>query len=175
MFLMFVLIMQYLLIVIITFLSLATPVLAKDEPSAFRSTTFPVPRFVSLSSDEVYVRTGPGPRYPVKWMFKKEGLPVEIILEYDNWRKIRDYDGEIGWVHQSLVSGKRSAIVSKDDLTPIFKKANLNSAIVAYLEPSLVVDVERCGLQWCQVNTQGHEGWIVKTVLWGVYEAEKFD
>src|SRR3977135_3649158 len=71
----------------------------------------PLPRFASLRSDEVNVRTGPGTRYPVDWVFKRKGMPVEIVAEYENWRKIRDWQGASGWVHQSLLTGKRSFII----------------------------------------------------------------
>src|SRR5262245_5050819 len=67
----------------------------------------PIPRFASLRSDEVNVRSGPGTRYPVEWVFKRKSMPVEIVAEYDIWRKIRDWQGASGWVHQSLLTGKR--------------------------------------------------------------------
>ncbi|HKH69397.1 MAG TPA: SH3 domain-containing protein, partial [Reyranella sp.] len=63
----------------------------------------PIPRFASLRSDEVNVRTGPGPRYPIDWVFKRKAMPVEIVAEFENWRKIRDWQGASGWVHQSLL------------------------------------------------------------------------
>src|SRR5215471_20860346 len=71
----------------------------------------PIPRFATLKSDEVNVRTGPGSRYPVDWVFKRKGMPVEIVAEYEVWRKIRDWQGASGWVHQSLLTGKRSFII----------------------------------------------------------------
>ena len=97
------------------FFLLSAPVFAEKQPEsqkeskAFRSTEYPLPRFVSLRSDEVYVRTGPGQKYPVQWIFRKKDVPVEIILEYDVWRKVKDYDGHEGWVHKTLLSGKRTS------------------------------------------------------------------
>src|SRR5919204_606278 len=87
--------------------------LAADPPSnnQRKGSGLPLPRFASLRSDEVNVRTGPGTRYPVDWVFKRKGMPVEIVAEFENWRKIRDWQGASGWVHQSLLTGKRSFII----------------------------------------------------------------
>ena len=74
------------------------------------SSGLPIPRFVSLSADKVFVRTGPALRYPIKWVYQRENMPVEIIQEFDTWRKIRDMDGDDGWVHQSLLSARTPAI-----------------------------------------------------------------
>src|SRR5690606_13563935 len=73
---------------------------AQGDP--FHSSPYPIPRFVSLASDEVNVRTGQGPKYPVKWVYTTKNRPVEVILEYDAWRKVKDMDGEQGWVHGTL-------------------------------------------------------------------------
>ena len=86
---------------------------AETEKDAFRSTPYPLPRYVSLASDQVYVRAGPGSRYPIQWEFRKKGLPVEIVLEFDTWRKIKDYEGQEGWVHQSLLSGRRTGLIRR--------------------------------------------------------------
>ena len=81
---------------------------------AGRSTGLPLPRFVSLAADRVNVRFGPGKQYPINWVFARKGLPVEIIEEFDTWRKIRDYDGEEGWIHSSLLSSRRTIMVTGD-------------------------------------------------------------
>src|SRR4026209_512491 len=79
----------------------------KSTSTQRKGSGLPLPRFASLRSDEVNVRTGPGPRYPIDWVFKRKAMPVEIVAEYENWRKIRDWQGASGWVHQSLLSGQR--------------------------------------------------------------------
>jgi len=90
------------------FLPMSIPAYAQGaDSSAFRSTELPLPRFVSLRSDKVFMRFGPGKQYPIKWVYERKWLPVEIILEFDTWRKIRDHAGEEGWVHQSLLSDRR--------------------------------------------------------------------
>src|SRR6476619_5929968 len=100
----------------------------------------PLPRFASLRSDEVNVRTGPGSRYPVDWVFKRKAMPVEIVAEYENWRKIRDWQGASGWVYHSLLSGKRSFIVAAKPAS--VHKTPANSAeVVAKLEPEVTGEI----------------------------------
>src|SRR5215475_1432117 len=83
----------------------------KSVTNQRKGSGLPIPRFASLRSDEVNVRTGPGPRYPIDWVFKRKGMPIEIVAEYENWRKIRDFQGASGWVYQGLLTGKRSFII----------------------------------------------------------------
>lgn len=158
------------------FLSGSVVFASEDEKSsAFRSTEYPLPRFVSLRSNEVYVRTGPGQKYPVQWIFRKKGIPVEITLEYDVWRKIKDYDGHEGWVHKTLLTGKRYGFIQGDENVSIFRKPTNNSRIQAYLEPEVLVALDECDGQWCRVNADGYKGWLRQSLIWGVYEAENFD
>lgn len=142
---------------------------------AFRSTEYPLPRFVSLRSNEAYVRTGPGRKYPVKWVYKRAGIPVEIVLEYDVWRKIHDFDGEKGWVHKSLLSGNRTAFILGEELVGLYKKPSQDSRVRAYLQPNLLVSVEGCDDGWCRVEAREYSGWLKQSTIWGVYEAENFN
>lgn len=161
----------------IIFLLFTGTAFAQDNP--FRSTDLPLPRFVSLRDDPVNVRTGPGQRFPVKWVFRQQGLPVEVILEYESWRKIRDYEGEVGWVHQILLSGKRGALVSGEENAPLYRRRGGGTA-VAKLEPGVLLSLEACEAGWCRaglVDSVGktYKGWIEIKYLWGVYEGENFD
>lgn len=148
---------------------------AKSVPEAFRSTPYPIPRFVSLRAKEAFVRTGPGKKYPVKHVLKKRGLPLEIILEYENWRKIRDVDGDEGWVYQSLISGRRMALVGGDDDIKLYKKPRENSSINAILKPMVLLRVPECDGAMCYVEVGEYEGWVKQSAIWGVYASEKFD
>lgn len=140
----------------------------------------PLPRFVSLKSDDVNVRRGPGQGYDVSFTFVKEGLPVEITQEFDNWRKIRDSEGSEGWVFHSLLSGKRTALVapwttaSDPGPFPTRLSADPASTVVAYLQPKVIADVEQCRDGWCLVSGSGFRGWIEQDRLWGVYPDEDF-
>lgn len=149
--------------------------MAQEESSAFRVTAFPLPRFVSIGSDEVFVRSGPGQRYPVEWVYKKKAVPVEIILEYDVWRKIRDFDGQVGWVNHSLLSGKRTAFISTAAQISLHKKPTPNALVLALLDPKVLVEVEECSAGWCSVDASGYRGWVEQKNLWGVYESEEFN
>lgn len=139
------------------------------------SSGLPIPRFVSLASDKVFVRTGPALRYPIKWVYQREHLPVEIIQEFDTWRKIRDMDGDDGWIHQSLLSGDRYAVV-KGEANVTLQRAPVKEARpLAQLEPTLVARVNECKWEWCQLTTEGYTGWAERKFLWGIYDSEDFD
>jgi len=146
---------------------------ARANPSGL-----PIPRFVSLKASRVNVRIGPGENYEIAWVFTRPGLPIEIIQEFDNWRRIRDSDGTVGWVFHSLLSGKRTAVVapwSEADPRPIRSSASTQSAISAYLEPGVLADIELCGGGWCQLSGDNFDGWIAQDQLWGVYPNEEID
>lgn len=142
-----------------------------------RGTGLPLPRFVSLKSDDVNVRQGPGQEYDVAFTFVRRGLPVEIVQEFDNWRKIRDSEGDEGWVFHSLLSGERTALVAPWEPGGQFaahSSARAEATVVAYLQPRVVANVEQCTGTWCRVSVQDHAGWIEQERLWGVYPDEKF-
>lgn len=157
-------------------LSLLQPVLAADDAAGLpRATALPLPRFVSLKADKVYIRTGPSLHYPIKWIYKREGMPVEITQEFDAWRKIRDAEGDEGWVHQSLLSGERTVMVSAPDLVPMREDARDGARMTARLEPRVIAHVEKCSGAWCRVATGGYKGWIERNSLWGIYATEELN
>jgi len=150
-----------------------------DKKEMFSSTGLPIPRFVSLSKQITNVRAGPGQQYPIRWVYKKQGLPVEVILEYDHWRKIRDHEGSEGWVYKTLISGKRTALIQGEGLVKAYdrnplKKPQKAKAVMA-LEPLSLVDIDTCDGAMCFIEVPNISGWIERKSLWGVYEDEKFD
>ena len=151
---------------------------AAAQERGMRATDLPLPRFVSLKSNSVNVRRGPGQDYDVVFTFVRAGWPVEITQEFDNWRKIRDAEGSEGWVFHSLLSGERTALVAPwqpDGQLAAHSKGDGDAAIVAYLEPKVVAHVERCDGAWCLVSGTGFRGWMEQESLWGVYPNEKFE
>jgi SH3-like domain-containing protein len=156
-----------------------TAVLA-PTPAAAQATRegpsgLPLPRFVSLKSSRVNVRRGPAQDHEVAWVFVRAGLPVEITQEFENWRKIRDWEGEEGWVFHSLLSGRRTVMVTPwqtAENAALRKTADPKAEIVAYLEPSVVAEVSRCDGAWCRISGETFEGWIEQDRLWGVYPGE---
>src|SRR5664279_2976014 len=134
---------------------------AKD--SAQTTSGLPVPRYVSLKSDHVNVRAGPTKDNDVAWVYTRSGLPVEITAEYENWRRVRDSEGAEGWVYHSLLSGRRTAVVTmknKDDLASIYDSPDPTSAVAAKLQAGVVAQVKRCTKSWCRVIGPGFDGWI---------------
>ncbi len=140
--------------------------------SAPRSTNLPLPRFVSLRTDPINMRTGPGVRYPVDWVYGRRGLPVEVVAEFDTWRRINDPDGADGWIHTSMLSARRTAVVS-GGLRPIRRTSEDEGELLARLEPGVVVSIQRCPAgSYCRVEAAGVQGWVRRDHLWGVYADE---
>jgi SH3-like domain-containing protein len=138
----------------------------------------PVPRFVSLKSDKVNVRGGPNRDQDVRWVYTRAGMPVEITAEFENWRRIRDWEGSEGWVYHSLLSGKRTAVVVpdlKDELVPLYERANPESAVVAKLQAGVQGALQACTGAWCEFRGKGFDGWIRQDRLWGAYPNEKVE
>jgi SH3-like domain-containing protein len=156
---------------------MATPAASQAAGSA---SGLPVPRFVSLKSDKVNVRGGPTKDHEVTWMYTRSGLPVEVTAEFENWRRIRDWEGSEGWVYHSLLSGRRTAVVTpkakgKDDLILLHESANAQSAVAAKLQAGVLGTVKRCSNGWCRLTGEGYDGWVQQERLWGVYPDEKVD
>lgn len=147
----------------------ALPAYAEEDPK--EGSGLPVPRFASLKSDNVFARTGPSMDYPIRWIYKKEGLPVEIVQEFDVWRKIKDPDGGTAWVHKILLSGQRTAIIKGKDIVTMWGKDD-GSHPVAKLEPKAIVHVQECAETFCKIDSVPFKGWVEKKSLWGVYPSE---
>jgi SH3-like domain-containing protein len=133
-----------------------------------------LPRFASLRAGEVNVRTGPGVRYPVEWVFVYRHMPIEIVAEFDTWRKVRDWQGTEGWVHRSMLSGRRTAIVTTGRRS-IRDVPVRDARVIAEVEERVVGRLLKCQPQWCRVEIAGFRGWIRRAVIWGVYDGETFD
>jgi len=134
----------------------------------------PIPRFASLNSDEVNVRVGPGVKYPISFVLKKTGLPVEIVKEFDVWRQVQTFEGDKGWVHQSLLSGSRRVVI-KDYTRTVYKRPKVLSRAVVKLQPGVIAKLHGCKNEWCKIESSGYEGWIERDYLWGVYPNEIFE
>ena len=151
---------------------------AAGETAAGSSSGLPIPRFVSLKPDKVNVRGGPTRDHDVTFVYTRAGLPVEITAESDNWRRIRDWEGSEGWVYHSLLSGRRTAVVTPKDktaLVPLYDQADKTGAVVAQLQAGVLATVKRCTGTWCRIVGHGYDGWVVQEQLWGVYPNEKVE
>lgn len=136
-------------------------------------TGLPLPRFVSLRSDEVNMRTGPGRRYPVEWVYRRQGLPVEVIAEFDTWRRVRDWQGIDGWMHSSVLSSERYVVVT-GDIRILRTEDDPDSPPVARAEVGVIARLLECpeGTHMCRVDIDGVSGWLRRDEFWGVYEGE---
>jgi SH3-like domain-containing protein len=136
----------------------------------------PVPRFVSLKTARVNVRRGPSRSHQVSWVYTREGLPVEVVAEFENWRRVRDSEGEEGWVYHSLLSGTRTALVApwaKEGQLKLHRRPDESSAVVAYAEPGVLTTLRRCADDWCEVRVGNVAGYMPQEHLWGVYPGEE--
>ena len=146
------------------------------------STGLPIPRYVSLKSDEIKMRVGPGKKYQTSHIYECRHHPVKVIAEFDNWRKIEDENKTQGWIHQSLLSGIRYVIIENNSLiikkdlrqklsknhSLIFKAPDENSPLIVKVEFGVLARVVKCEKFWCKVSIQNYTGWIRKANIWGV-------
>lgn len=135
------------------------------------ATGLPLPRFVSLRASEINLRIGPGTRFPIDWVYRRPGLPVEIINEHDNWRQIRDHENTVGWVHMSMLSSRRGLLVV-GEMRILRRDADEASQALAYLEPGVVGQLDHCERSWCRVDVAGLSGWLSRDAIFGLYAGE---
>lgn len=152
--------------------------LAEEAPRQLGPSGLPIPRFVSLKAEKVNVRRGPSSDHAVAWVFQRKGLPVEIVAEFENWRRVRDSDGEEGWILQNMLAGKRTAVIApwkKGQSVPVHAKPAAGAGLVAQMDAGVVAEVSSCDGAWCELNAGGYDGYVEQTQLWGVYPGEKVD
>ena len=137
----------------------------------------PVPRFVSLKSDKVNVRKGPSTDQSIVWVFSRAGLPVEVIAESDNWRRVRDSEGADGWVFHSLLSARRTVLVAPwakgEERVPLYSSKSTNSRAVAELQSGVLGNIVTCDGSWCELSVDDYSGYAQQDQLWGVYRGEE--
>lgn len=139
------------------------------------STGLPLPRYASLKSSRVNLREGPSRDHRASWVFQRAGLPVEIVAEFETWRKIRDSEGTEGWVMQALLSGRRTALVKpwvKQETLSLLASPNEKSEPTARLQSGVLCNVKKCDGSWCRVYGENFDGYMAQSNLWGVYPNE---
>ena len=139
-------------------------------------TKLPMPRFASLKTDRVNLREGPSKEHATKWVYERAGLPVEITAEFEIWRKVRDSEGIEGWVLHSLLSGRRTALVTpnkKGENSKLYARASTSADLAATLQSGVIVNIRNCDGAWCLVDGDGFKGYMEQEKLWGVYPGEK--
>jgi SH3-like domain-containing protein len=133
-----------------------------------------LPRFAALRADEVNMRAGPGTRYPIEWTYQRRELPVEIVREFELWRRIRDMDGTEGWVHQSNLTGRRTFVVTGQERV-LRRRPEESANVVARLKPGVLGRIRLCAASesWCEVQVGEHRGWLRRTEFFGVMPEEE--
>ena len=122
--------------------------------------------FVSIKSNKANLRIGPSVDYPIEWVYIQKNIPVEVLEQYEQWYKIKDIDGTTGWMHKSLLSNKRYFIVIKTTL--IYTNPRKTSKIRAYVDPRVIGKLINCENEWCKVQVQDINGWMIKDYIWGI-------
>ncbi len=151
--------------------SIASPS-SRDE-RALGNSGLPLPRFVSIAQNKANVRRGPGEDYPLLWQYTRIGLPLEIIAEYGQWRQIRDHENAEGWMHARLLRGERSIRVRElVEALPLRSRPAAAAGTVALIQSGSVGRLKDCKANWCEVDVGGHDGWLPRDMLWGVYRFE---
>lgn len=133
-----------------------------------------LPRYASLDRNEVYLREGPSYQHRILWIYRKKGLPVKIIAQYDVWRRVQDWQGSIGWIHSSMLSDARTVIVMAKKQAPIRENLGPGGKILALAKPGVIAKLEACRATACEVSASGTDGWIDKKNIWGVSASERF-
>ena len=166
--------MKALLLSLLTAILLINPAAAPDTPDESES-GLALPRMVSLRSNLINARSGPGARYPIEWVYMQKGAPVEIVAEFELWRKIKDWQGSESWVHKSMLSGKRSIKMSTPGENNIYDRPDYASAVIAKAEDEVVGTVKKCpaASQFCLIDFGSVEGWVPRSNFFGVYAKEE--
>ncbi|MEM6478381.1 MAG: SH3 domain-containing protein [Pseudomonadota bacterium] len=143
------------------------PALASEEVKRGSETNFPIPRFVSLKATEANIRRGPSLSHRIDWVFTRRDMPLQVTAEHGHWRRVRDRDGQGGWIHYSLISGSRTVLV-EEDMLGLFPRPAPEGQVIARLELGVLARLGKCTELWCKVTAGGYKGWVPKTSLWGV-------
>ena len=153
-----------------------SPVRAQG-PADEGETGLTIPRVVSLRSNHINARSGPGARYPIEWVYMQKSAPVEIIAEFELWRKIKDWQGSESWVHKSMLSGKRSVKVITPGENNVYAKDDFKAKIIAKVEDEVVGEIEKCPVNnsFCKIKFASITGWVPRQNLYGIYPEEIID
>ena len=145
-------------------------VLAKEIERG-QVTNLPIPRYVSLKAKEANARRGPSLSHKIDWIYKRKNIPLEVYAEYENWRRVRDFEGLGGWVHYTLLSGTRYVLI-KDELLEMRLLPSSEAQVIARVPQHNIATLDKCNLDWCRIVDDGYKGWVLKSGILGVYKNE---
>lgn len=137
-------------------------------------TNLPLPRYVSLKTDDANARRGPSLAYRIDWLFRRRNMPLRITAEFSNWRRVEDSEGQGGWVNSTLLSGVRTVVIVAER-APLRSQPDAGASAVAEAELGVVGRLGECQRDWCRITASGERGWVLKSELWGVDPEEVRD
>ena len=121
--------------------------------------------FLMLKNDKVNVRYGPSFDYPIKYIYKKIQLPVQLIDKKENFRRIIDHKKNSGWIHISQLRQSKSLVTTSQKI--LFKKPTKYSKPIAKLDKGRLLIIKKCEKDWCNIKTGKFSGWVSKSDIWG--------
>lgn len=137
------------------------------DPALGSSTNRPVPRYVSLKTDEGNVRRGPSLEHRIDWVFRHREMPLRVTAEFEHWRRVEDSEGQGGWIYYTMLSGNRTVLVTAPK-TELHRTPDAKAQVVAVAEEGVIAELGACKIDWCQISADGIDGWVPKTMIWGV-------
>ena len=147
---------------------------AKDAPAPAERQTpsgYPVPRYVTLKFSKVNARSGPGEDHKLRFVYRTKGLPLQVVAETSEWRRVCDPEGQVTWVHKRATDGRRSVINMGERPAPLYRAPKPGAELAAYLNVRALAALDRCEKGWCKVKATGAQGWVREGALWGTSEA----
>lgn len=147
---------------------------AQENRISIRGSNLEIPRFVTLKSNRVNMRTGPGKEYPIQWEYQRKGLPLKVIGEFDVWRKVTDHEGVVGWMHVRTLSIKKMVLVT-DSTVKIHQRADDDAPVIAIAEKGVIAELATCKSEWCKIKSNDVSGWLYRKSLWGLLDGEIFE
>lgn len=164
--------MKAILRVFVIWLALTGISLASDQEES--ESGLALPRMVSTRADNINARSGPGTNYPIEWIYKQRGAPLEIIREFELWRQVRDWEGSVSWIHKTRLTGRRFVKVITPGENNIYDSAEYDSQVIAKVEDGVVGEIQKCPKKsaFCLIQFETIKGWMPKKNLFGVYENE---
>jgi SH3-like domain-containing protein len=131
----------------------------------------PVPRYISLKFDKVNARAGPGGDHRLLFVYHAKGLPLQVVAETSEWRRVCDPQGAVVWVHKRTTEGRRMVMNTTDAPVALLRRPRTGAATRAYLNPRALAALDRCERGWCRVRADGVSGWTRQGELWGTAQA----
>ena len=130
------------------------------------------PHFVSQRGSEAFLREGPGYAYKIVWVYRHKGYPLRVTASFDIWRRVEDLDGTVGWMSAQMLTDARTVLVTGKGRVQIRKDADAGSKVVGLADSGAILGLKTCGAEMCRVSSQGIDGWLPRTRLWGVDQGE---